>query len=323
MTANHIGQSSVIHPVVVVRINGYKFRALLDSGASHSYASSTAIKLTNAKLKSTGLRQIAMLTGVTTRTMQVYEIKMYSLSGDVGLDVNITKIEKKELLLLENPRYKEILQRFSHLQEVHMDDDEKELLPVHLFLGANDYAKIRTSESLRVGSSGEPVAEHTKFGWSIMSPGADQEVSLGCLAVNSTTDYDNLCSLDVLRLADTTGQESKVLGEFQEQLTRSEEGWYETALPWKPNHQPLLSNRIGSLQRLNSLVRKLKRTDMLADYDAIIQEQVKHGVVKTPNEAVGKEFYLLHRTVVRENAETTKIRIVYDARRRNPTTHSR
>ena len=35
MTAN-IGASAVIHPVVV-RINGYKFRVLLDSGASHSY----------------------------------------------------------------------------------------------------------------------------------------------------------------------------------------------------------------------------------------------------------------------------------------------
>ena len=315
MTANHIGRSSVIHPVVVVRINGYKFRALLDSGASHSYASSTAIKLTNAKLKSTGLRQIAMLTGVTTRTMQVYEVKMHSLSDDIDLDVNLTKIEKKELLLLENPHYKEILQKFSHLRGVHMDDDdEKELLPVHLILGANDYAKIRTSESLRVGISGEPVAEHTKFGWSIMSPGAVQQVSLACLATNSATDYENLCALDVLGLADTTGKESNVLGEFREQLTRSEDGWYETALPWKPNHQPLLSNRIGSLQRLNSLVRKLKRTDMLADYDAIIREQVEQGVVeKAPNEAVGKEFYLPHRAVVRENAETTKTRIVYDA----------
>jgi hypothetical protein len=71
MTAKNIGQSAVIHPGVVVHINGYKFCALLDSGASHLYASSTAIKLTCANLKSTGLRQIAMLTGVTTRTMQV------------------------------------------------------------------------------------------------------------------------------------------------------------------------------------------------------------------------------------------------------------
>ena len=34
MTANHVGESAVIHPVVVVKVAGYKFRALLDSGAS-------------------------------------------------------------------------------------------------------------------------------------------------------------------------------------------------------------------------------------------------------------------------------------------------
>ena len=50
----------------------------------------------------------------------------------------------------------------------------------------------------------------------------------------------------ILGLADTTGQESNVLGEFKEQLTRSEEWWYETTLPWKPNHQLLLSNRVGT-----------------------------------------------------------------------------
>jgi predicted aspartyl protease len=67
MTANFIGASTVVHPVVVVRINGYKFRALLDSGASHSYTSSTAaIQLIGAKCKSAGIRQIAMFTGVTT-----------------------------------------------------------------------------------------------------------------------------------------------------------------------------------------------------------------------------------------------------------------
>ena len=34
---------------------------------------------------------------------------------------------------------------------------------------------------------------------------------------------------------------------------------------------------------------------------------------KAPSEVLGKEFYLPHRAVVRENAEMTKTRIVYDA----------
>ena len=52
MTANHISNSAVIHPVVVVvKISEYKFRALYDSGASHPYASATANDLINASLK--------------------------------------------------------------------------------------------------------------------------------------------------------------------------------------------------------------------------------------------------------------------------------
>ena len=240
MTANHVGESTVIHPVVVVKIDGYKFRALLDSGASHSYASSTTINLINAKLRSTGLRQIAMLTGVTTRMMQVYEVTMCAVSGDFKLDVNVTKIEKRELLTLENPHYKRVLDEIPQLKGVQIDDDDaKDQLPVHIILGANDFAKIRTGERLCVGPRGDPVAEFTRLGWAIMSPGADRDVSHGYLAVSATTDYDNLCALDVLGLADTTGDQDCVFGEFKEQLTRSEEGWYETALPWKGNHPPL------------------------------------------------------------------------------------
>ena len=256
-----------------------------------------------------------MLTGVTTRTMQVIEVPVCSVSGDFELNVNITKVEKKELLSLENPCYNEVLSSYSHLRGVSMDDDdEKDQLPVHIILGANDFAKIRTGERLRVGRRGEPVAEFTRFGWAIMSPGKDQEFSLGCLAVNATTDYDNLCALDVLGLADATGDENDVYAEFREQLTRSKEGWYETSLPWKGNHPPLPSNREGSIRRLNSLLRKLRKTDMLNEYDAVIRDQLNQGVVeRAPKEITGREFYLPHRAVVRENAESTKLRVVYDA----------
>ena len=53
---------------------------------------------------------------------------------------------------------------------------------------------------------------------------------------------------------------------------------------------------------------------MLSEYDAVISEQLEQGVVeKVPEKAKGKEFYLPHRAVVREEAETTKLRVVYDA----------
>ena len=53
---------------------------------------------------------------------------------------------------------------------------------------------------------------------------------------------------------------------------------------------------------------------MLDQYDDIIREQLEEGVVeKTPAKVTGKEFYMPHRAVIRENAESTKLRVVCDA----------
>ena len=54
-------------------------------------------------------------------------------------------------------------------------------------------------------------------------------------------DYDQLCRLDGLGLADSAeGDQNVVYQEFKEQLTSSEEGWYETGLPWKTSFQTKL-----------------------------------------------------------------------------------
>ena len=116
MTANHIGESAAIHPVVVVRVEGYKFQALLDSGASHSYCSSTFVKLVKARPNAAGLRQIAMLMGVTTKTLQEFNVTMHAVTDNFQLDVSVTKIDKRESLLLENRRYDKVLAEHPHLR---------------------------------------------------------------------------------------------------------------------------------------------------------------------------------------------------------------
>ena len=104
--------------------------------------------------------------------------------------------------------------------------------------------------------------------------------------------------------------------EFQEQRKRHPEGWYETGLLWKTDHPLLANNLNGSLGRLANLVRKLeKEAGHLERYDQIIQDQLEQGIVERVNsEPVGdREFYIPHKPVIRETAESTKIRIVFDA----------
>ena len=199
--------------------------------------------------------------------------------------------------------------------KVH-DDDTKASLPVHFVLGSGEYARIKTETKPRIGKENDPIAELTKFGWFLMSPGKEFDKNIMLLTQTSQSDYENLCRLDVLGLRDVADHDqSIVFDEFKERLTRSPEGWYETNLPWKPNHAPLPPNKEGSLKRLKNLSKKLQREGLTAQFDAIIQEQLTEGVIEKapPVSQPEKEFYIPHMSVIRESAETTKLRIVYDA----------
>ena len=80
------------------------------------------------------------------------------------------------------------------------------------------------------------------------------------------------------------------------------------------NHPELPNNKQGSLQRLESLTRRLQRKGQFSAYNQVIQEQFEANVIeKAPQEVSGKEFYIPHKAVVRESAATTKMRVVYDA----------
>ena len=70
----------------------------------------------------------------------------------------------------------------------------------------------------------------------------------------------------------------------------------------------------ASLKRPGSLVQHLKKAGRLDEYDAIIQEQLREEIVEEANMPdSGKEFYIPHKAVVRENEESTKLQVVYDA----------
>jgi hypothetical protein len=249
--------------------------------------------------------------------IEVHKIKISSVEKNFNLEIEVTKVDHDVLLHLNNPRYKEMIAKYSHLKGINIQDvDNKPELPVHLILGTSEYARIKTETPPRIGKPGQPVAELTRFGWTLISPGTEVDLTNMFLTQTSTMDYENLCKFDVLGLKDSPeGDQQSVYDEFKEQLIRRSDGSYETGLPWKGGHQPLPSNEMGSLKRLNNLVKRLeKQPGMLEKYDDVIQDQLSQGIVeKVTEKADGREFYIPHKPVVRESAESTKLRIVYDA----------
>ena len=75
-----------VHPVVVVKINGQKFCALLYSGASHSYASNTLINQVKATMVKNSKRRVATLFGVTTTKLAECDITLGAAKGDFVLE---------------------------------------------------------------------------------------------------------------------------------------------------------------------------------------------------------------------------------------------
>jgi hypothetical protein len=138
-------------------------------------------------------------------------------------------------------------------------EDTKAELPIHLILGAGDYSRIKTTTKPKSSQPGQPIAELTFLGWTTMSAGEEVDFSNVYRTKSSAADYEELCSLDVLGLKDHPEQVQQfIYKEFQEQLTQSVEGWYETGLLRKPGHDPLPSNERNSLGRLSGLLKNFE-----------------------------------------------------------------
>ena len=76
-----------------------------------------------------------------------------SLDGSYHTNVELTKVEwDGPLLTIENPQYKKVIDSHEHLRGKHvLDEDQKEKLPVHVVLGKDVYARIKTPTKPHLG----------------------------------------------------------------------------------------------------------------------------------------------------------------------------
>ena len=81
------------------------------------------------------------------------------------------------------------------------------------------------------------------------------------------------------------------------------------------------NNESGSLGRLKNLIKNLNRSKSLEAYDKFMQDKIGEGIVERVTESEKsvdiqkseKLIYLPNRPVICESAESTKLRIVYEA----------
>ena len=70
--------------------------------------------------------------------MSQFDLRMESVKGHFSLNVRATMIERRELLLLDNPHNEIRVSLYQHLRDIELvDRPTQEKLPVHIILGAS------------------------------------------------------------------------------------------------------------------------------------------------------------------------------------------
>ena len=121
----------------------------------------------------------------------------------------------------------------------------------------------------------------------------------------------------------TSQSESTVLKKFKETLAYKN-GRYEVSLPWKDEQVVLKDNYKQARSRLYNLEKNLLQDSSKAkSYQEAINKYVEDGVAEeVPYEQYAPAdgcpvFYLPHHAVIREDKQTTKTSVVFDASARD------
>ena len=321
-----------LHPVVNMRI-------LFDSGSQRSYISERA----KAKLNLPPKRKEKLL--IKTFGQENEQLKECDLvEFCVGGLSESSKVQMTALAVplicspLKDQAVQFAQQSYSHLADLELADHPTEDCDseVDVLIGNDFYWSFFTGDMKR-GESG-PVAMKKSLGWVLSgpmphAPGSGSDVNLvtchtlrlntsGCDNLNiSRKDEDPLVEqvkkFWELESIGVSPHEGTVHDKFLDTI-RWCDGRYEVSLPWKEQHALLPDNYALAVSRLASVLKRLRRNpELLAEYSRIIDEQSSQEIISDvdPNAPVqvGRLHYLAHHPVVREDKQTTKVRIVYDA----------
>ncbi len=200
------------------------------------------------------------------------------------------------------------VREYSHLHGLQLADSSTENQPIDILIGSDYYWDFVEGDPIR-GQSG-PTAINSKFGWLLSGPMKETSyttrtssnvVSNLIISGFDTIPHDVMNEDDEMLNTLKQFWETETIGikesttdlqptsasEFTKPEISHNGRYYEVGLPWKDNCMPTSDNYGLSVSRLRSLHYNLrKKPALLNEYDGIIQEQCKAGIVeRVPDEA--------------------------------------
>ena len=301
--------------IIPVSINGYTLWAYLDTGLGRNFISREAAKKLKLSPTHHESREIVTVNGTSRQSMPIFQTTIDSLDGEVHEEIELTGSRLQDFTTVRRPDMNDLKMKYTHTQDKRFYMVPNGEYQIHLILGDSTYSIIRT-EKVYKGASGDPIVEETTFGW-VIHGGNDYSSDGACMFLREVNDYEQLYSLDVLGVEDRgENDQMDILTEFRENITRQDDGRYQVAILWIPGSKLTTTNEQPSRRRLSNVDKKLTKDESLKrEYEKIIEEQLTSGVIeRVPAKPTGERvYYMPHKPVVRQDATTTKVRMVFDA----------
>ena len=306
-----------------------KARVLFDSGSHKTFVTRQVkerLGLQPISQEKLGIKTFGSL-NVDERLREVVRLRLESTEGKKAGVIEAYVVEN--ISEVQNEHVEVIKQDFKHLKKIWFSDvcRSQEVLAVDILVGIDFLHSLQDGKTIR-GEPGQPVAIKTKLGWVISGPLKGKklnsvETSNVNLIIQPQKSITFNCAepldKDVHKMWDLETIGINKVDEIYEDFLDNVEFTgkrYSVKLPWKMGHKPIPTNYSVSLSRLKSQLRRLKATpEILEGYDNIIKEQLDNGIIEEVSEleTSTKTSYLPHQAVIRQDAETTKLRVVYDA----------
>lgn len=293
-------------------------RILCDNGSERSWCNKSLAKC--LKLKPIREERLSVFSfGSTNPIEKLYEVvelklsSIYNPNKFIQFEVLVADTITAAPISLPNVEVRNIM----HSRGLNLADCCESEINIEILIGADVFWQIIEASSFeRIDQTITCVP--TIFGFALQGsqesykPNISSVVSTNfCVA---TSDVQMLWELEALGIKEKEelNLSDKVLIEQFENNLKFVNGRYETDLLWKFSCDELGNNYNLAKRRFNELGKDFSKNSWIAnEYREIINEQKENGVIEECKRDE-HEYFMPHRAVVRENKETTRVRIVFN-----------
>lgn len=314
-------------------------RILLDTGSQSSFMTTNlkeklGLKSQPIQFKVSGINNVEcritercsvnIKSRINNFQIQVNCLVIPKITGDLpGIPVDVARLNLPEDIVLADPLF--------------FDPSQVDVL-----VGADHFFEIISNHKLNLGPN-RPILQSSALGWLVAGPTGDsynqdinkQESNIQCNVVHDDSiamrspkesvflqEINNTLQRfwEVEELPSDTTMSTLTLDEqfceshFKSNTRRLPNGRFQVSLPLKEDPELALGNSFPiAMKRFFTLERKLhKNPNINQQYTNFIQEYSDLGhLTQIKKPPFG--FYLPHHCVIREQHETTKLRVVFDA----------